>query len=165
MEFIIPVESTSNLPLLLVNVAEPALLLTVPEIVIPVPVVFCIVNDVPLEVIVPPLVTFNNPALFVNVAEPVLFVTLPPTNKPLVPVSLVTSKSPSFLTVPFKANLVPDPLFVNVIVPLFLTNPVVFTSKSPAEFVTVKLPLAFETSPAILTPDAPVFVIVVLPVP
>ena len=49
------------------------------------------------------------------------------------------------------------------IVPLFKTFPVEPIFSEPSLFVIVKFPLGFDTSPFILIPFAPLFVIVILP--
>ena len=140
-------------------------MLTFPLISIPPAAVLDTSRDEPVEVIVPVVSTSNLPFVLVNSALPVLFVTVPPTKSPSLPVSLVAISVPALDTLPFKASFVPEPLFVNVILPLFLTTPDVSTRSCPAEFSTVRLPLGFKTSPAMLIPDAPVFVIVMSPLP
>ena len=82
---------------------------------------------------------------------------------PLFPLSFVIFKVPSFSTVPAIEIPVPEDWFVRFIVPLFLTRPLPPTSRAPALFSTVKVPLTLETSPSIVTPPVPLFVIVVSP--
>ena len=92
---------------------------------------------------------------------PVLLVTVPPPiNKPSAPVSLLIVKLPVFVIKPLR--LIPVPLLTKFIVPLFNKVPVVLTSNSPPLLLIAKVPLGLETSPVMLTPEAPVLLIVIL---
>ena len=100
------------------------------------------------------------PAVFVRVAFPLLLSIRPSTINPPRPSFVIFNSAPSFNTVPAMLSL-PFPLFVidklPAAVPLS-TLPPARTSKSPAAFVNVALPLSLSTSPEMLRPFAPEFV-------
>ena len=167
LEFIIPVVSTNNSPALFITFVAPVVLLTEPETSIPPSPLFTMDNAFVLfsEPVICKLPLPLTPSfLFFIDVSPVL-VTVPAIKRPSAPVSFVAVNVPSFVILPLSFKPVPVPLLRNVIAPLFFTIPVVSTRSSPEEFVTVILPFGLETSPAILTPFIPVFVIVISPEP
>ena len=114
---------------------------------------------VPLSTL-PPLTMSKLEFVLANVALPLLLSTSPLITKPPKPSFVILSSEPALYTVPAILSL-PLPSFVIVRIPAFVplsTLPPARTSKSPAAFVNVALPLSLSTSPEMLRPFAPEFV-------
>ena len=97
------------------------------------------------------------PAVFVRVAFPLLLSIRPSTMNPPRPSFVIFNSAPSFNTVPAMLSL-PFPLFVIDKLPAaapLSTLPPDRTSKSPASFANIALPLLLSTRPATMKPPLP----------